>query len=75
MALPAYTPLGQRIWHYTYLTICGLVLFFLVMPLIAVIPLSFTSSAFLNFTPEMMSFDPDPKSPVRAGLRAFYRAP
>ena len=59
MALPAYATPGQRLWHYTYRTFCGLVLFFLVAPLIVVIPLSFTSSAFLNFTPEMLSFDPE----------------
>ncbi|MBT7416340.1 MAG: ABC transporter permease, partial [Rhodobacteraceae bacterium] len=55
MALPIYATTGQRIWHYTYLTICGLVLFFLVAPLIIVIPLSFTSSPFLSFTPEMLA--------------------
>ncbi len=59
MALPAYTTAGQRIWHYCYLTFCGLVLFFLVAPLIVVIPLSFTSSAFLSFTPEMLALDPE----------------
>ena len=55
MALPIYATTGQRIWHYTYLTICGLVLFFLVAPLIIVIPLSFTSSTFVSFTPEMLA--------------------
>ena len=59
MALPAYATTGQRAWHYTYRTFCGLVLFFLVAPLIVVIPLSFTSSAFLNFTPEMLALDPE----------------
>ncbi len=59
MALPAYTTPGQRLWHYCYLAICALVLFFLVAPLVAVIPLSFSSSAFLNFTPEMLAFDPE----------------
>ncbi len=59
MALPAYASTGQRAWHYTYRTFCGLVLFFLVAPLIVVIPLSFTSGAFLNFTPEMLAFDPE----------------
>ena len=51
MALPAYASPAQRLWHYIYLTICSLVLFFLVMPLIAVIPISFSSSPFLQFTP------------------------
>lgn len=57
MALPSYATPAQRVWHYTYLTICALVLFFLVAPLVVVIPLSFTSAPFLSFTPEMLSFD------------------
>ncbi len=59
MALPAYKTTTQRIGHYSYLAFCAFVMFFLVAPLIAVIPLSFTSKAFLNFTPEMLSFDPE----------------
>lgn len=56
--MPRYRSTGQLLWQMTYIGICGLVLFFLVAPLIAVIPLSFTSKAFLNFTPEMLNFDP-----------------
>ena len=59
MALPIYATPGQRIWHYTYLAFCVFVLFFLVAPLVAVIPLSFTATPFLNFTPEMLALDPD----------------
>lgn len=59
MGLPPYASVPQRIWHYTYIGFCALVFFFLVAPLIAVIPLSFTSGAFLIFTPEMLRFDPD----------------
>ncbi len=59
MALPAYKTTGQRFWHYVYLAFCAFVMFFLVAPLVAVIPLSFTSEAFLNFTPGMLSLDPD----------------
>lgn len=58
MALPIYITPGQRVWHYIYMTFCVFVLFFLVAPLIVVIPLSFTSAPFLSFTPEMLSFDP-----------------
>ena len=58
MALPPYATTGQRIWHYLYLTVCTLVLFFLVSPLLVVIPLSFTSAPFLHFTPEMLTLDP-----------------
>ena len=59
MALPIYATPGQKVWHYTYLGFCVFVLFFLVAPLVAVIPLSFTSTPFLNFTPEMLRLDPD----------------
>lgn len=59
MALPIYATTGQKVWHYTYLTICAFVLFFLIAPLIVVIPLSFTSGVFLSFTPEMLSLDPE----------------
>jgi putative spermidine/putrescine transport system permease protein len=59
MALPIYATPLQRLWHFTYLAICAFVLFFLVMPLIAVIPISFSSSPFLEFTPGMLAFDPE----------------
>ena len=59
MALPAYYTTGQRVWHRTYVVYCALVLFFLVMPLIAVIPLSFTAAPFLDFTPGMLRLDPE----------------
>ena len=59
MALPVYATFPQRLWHYTYLAICALVLFFLVAPLIVVIPLSFSKSPFLHFTPEFLRLDPE----------------
>ena len=59
MALPVYATPFQRFWHYIYLAICVLVLFFLVMPLIAVIPLSFSSSPFLQFTSQMVALEPE----------------
>lgn len=59
MALPTYATTGQKIWHYFYLAFCGFVLFFLVMPLLAVVPMSFTSGAFLHFTPEMLALKPE----------------
>lgn len=58
MALPVYTsPLG-RIWHYTYLVICALIFFFLIAPVVVVIPLSFNAVPFFTFTEEMLTFDP-----------------
>ncbi len=58
MSLPAYTTLPERIWHYAYLFICGLIFFFLIAPIVVVIPLSFNAIPFFTFTPEMLSFDP-----------------
>lgn len=59
MALPIYATPGQRIWHYTFLFICGSIFFFLIFPLVVIIPLSFNAVPFFTFTKEMLSFDPD----------------
>ena len=59
MALPVYATFPQRLWHYSYLVFCAVVLFFLVAPLVVVIPLSFSKSPFLYFTPEFLRLDPD----------------
>ena len=58
MALPPYATTGQRVWHYTFRVICGLIFFFLIAPIIVVIPLSFNAQDFFTFTKEMLSFDP-----------------
>ena len=58
MALPVYTSLPGRIWHYTYLVICALIFFFLIAPVVVVIPLSFNAVPFFTFTEEMLTFDP-----------------
>ena len=59
MSLPNYTPLHYRIWHYTYLTICGLVFFFLVAPLFVILPLSFNAEQYIHFSKGMIALDPD----------------
>jgi putative spermidine/putrescine transport system permease protein len=56
MKFPSYTTPRQKLWHYFYRTFCGLVLFFLVAPLIVVLPLSFSTYPFLQFVPEMQFF-------------------
>ena len=58
MSVPIYATPLEKIWHYTYLTLCGLIFFFLIAPVIIVIPLSFNAVPFFTFTPEMLSFDP-----------------
>ena len=62
MALPSYTPPGQRLFYYFYLTFCGTVFFFLIAPLIAIVPISFSQSPFMVFTEGMMTFPPDPEA-------------
>jgi len=57
--LPPYATTGQRIWHYTFLTLCGLIFFFLIFPIIIIIPLSFNAQDFFTFTPKMLALDPE----------------
>jgi putative spermidine/putrescine transport system permease protein len=59
MSLPNYTPLHYKIWHYTYLTICGLVFFFLIAPLFVILPLSFNAEQYIHFSKGMIALDPD----------------
>ena len=59
-SLPPYASTGQRVWHYVFrYGICGFVLFFLVAPIITIIPLSFNSQNFFTFTPEMLALKPE----------------
>jgi len=58
MALPAHASPGEKVWHYCYLVICGLVFLFLIAPIIVIIPLSFNAEPYFTFTQEMLSFDP-----------------
>ena len=59
MALPNHTPLNYRIWHYTYLTFCGLVFFFLIAPLFVILPLSFNAEQYIPFSAKMLALDPE----------------
>lgn len=58
MALPTYASPLERIWHYTYLVICGLVFLFLIAPILIVIPLSFNAEPYFTFTEKMLTLDP-----------------
>lgn len=58
MALPSYASPLQRIWHYAFRVICGLVFAFLILPILIIIPLSFNAQDFFTFTPEMLALDP-----------------
>ena len=58
-ALPPYATTGQRIWHYAFRVICGLIFFFLIAPILIIIPLSFNAEDFFTFTPEMLALSPE----------------
>ncbi len=55
-ALPPYLTMGQRVWYYTFRVIVGLLFFFLIFPIMVIVPLSFNAQDFFTFTPEMLSF-------------------
>ncbi len=57
--LPPYATTGQRVWYYAFRVICGLIFFFLIAPILVIIPLSFNAQDFFTFTPEMLALDPD----------------
>ncbi|MEM9781573.1 MAG: ABC transporter permease [Pseudomonadota bacterium] len=58
-ALPPYATTGERVWWYSFRVICGLIFFFLIAPILVIIPLSFNASDFFTFTPEMLAFRAD----------------
>jgi len=58
MPPPIYAGTVERTWYYSYRVICGLIFFFLIAPILVIIPLSFNAEPFFTFTPEMLSFDP-----------------
>ena len=47
MALPSYASPLERIWRWVYLLICGLILLFLIAPILIIIPLSLYGKSFL----------------------------
>ena len=59
MSLPIYASTGQKIWYYSFRVICGLIFFFLIAPIITIIPLRFNAEDFFTFTPEMLRLDPE----------------
>jgi putative spermidine/putrescine transport system permease protein len=58
MALPSYASPLQKIWHYSYRTLCGAIFLFLMFPILVIVPLSFNAQDFFTFTPEMLALDP-----------------
>ena len=59
MALPPYASTAQTTWYYSFRVICGLILFFLIFPIMVIIPLSFNALPYFTFTPGMLAFEAD----------------
>ncbi|MFN3259348.1 MAG: ABC transporter permease [Pikeienuella sp.] len=59
MALPSYAGPLERAWYYGFRVICGLIFFFLMAPIIIIIPLSFNAEPYFSFTEKMLSLDPE----------------
>lgn len=57
--VPVYSSPAQVLWHNAFRFICGLIFFFLIAPILVIIPLSFNAENFFTFTPEMLALDPD----------------
>ncbi|MCR9123512.1 MAG: ABC transporter permease [Phyllobacteriaceae bacterium] len=56
--LPPYASTLQITWFYAFRVICGLIFFFLIFPILVIVPLSFNAQDFFTFTPEMLRLDP-----------------
>ncbi len=56
--LPSYAGPLETTWYYAFRIICGLILLFLIAPILVVIPLSFNAEPYFSFTEGMLSFDP-----------------
>ena len=59
MPIPQYAGRLERSWYYTYHVICGLIFFFLIMPIVVIVPLSFNAEPYFTFTREMLTLDPE----------------
>jgi putative spermidine/putrescine transport system permease protein len=58
--VPIYASSNQVLWHNVFrIGICGAIFFFLIAPIIIIIPLSFNAQDFFTFTKEMLALDPE----------------
>lgn len=49
MAMPIYASTPEKVWYWGFRVFCGLVLVFLMLPVLVIIPLSFSSGSFLTY--------------------------
>ena len=49
MALPSYATPWDRTWYYLFRLICGLIFFFLIAPILVIMPLSFNAEPYFTY--------------------------
>jgi putative spermidine/putrescine transport system permease protein len=59
MSLPAYYTTKDKVWHYAFRVICFSIFFFLLAPILIMIPLSFNAQPYFTFTREMLTLNPE----------------
>ncbi|MBS1155553.1 MAG: polyamine transporter permease [Proteobacteria bacterium] len=47
--MPSYATPIERLWYYAFRILCGMVLLFLILPILVIIPLSFNEGSFLVY--------------------------
>ena len=57
MPPPLHATHSERVWYYSFRTLCVLIFIFLIGPIFVIIPLSFNQLPYFTFTPEMLAFD------------------
>jgi putative spermidine/putrescine transport system permease protein len=57
MAPPLYATPAEKAWHYGFRILCGLIFFFLIAPLLVIVPLSFNAEPYFTFTPGMLALE------------------
>ena len=82
--VPVYATSLQVLWFNTFRLICGAIFFFLIAPILVVMPLSFNAQDFFTFTPAMLALElegfslkhyrdffgnPDWQQPLRNSIR------
>jgi len=58
-SIPPYASTAERVWYYLFRVICALIFFFLLAPILVMIPLSFNAEPYFTFTSKMLSLDPE----------------
>lgn len=47
--MPIYATFLERVWYYAFRALCGLILLFLILPVLVIVPLSFNEGSFLVY--------------------------